>query len=398
MANSGKIIRALDSREGEMLDLLERLVNIDSGSYLKAGVDRVADIIAPKLRELGFEVERLAQPDFGDHLLARKGGSSAKRLLCIGHMDTVFPDGEAKRRPFRIEGDKAYGPGIIDMKGGIVVLLYSLQALMEADPDLYRSLDLVLLFNSDEEVLSPTSTPYIVREAKASDTVCVLEPARPKGQVVIKRKGVGKYCLTVHGKAAHAGVQPELGISAIEELARTILDLHALTDFEDGLTVNVGVIKGGSRSNVIAEHAYAEIDVRAVDQTQIDRVQEEFGRICRPHREGIRMELTGGIDFPPMLKTQRSLELLRLVQEAGRELSVDIDGIPTGGGSDGNHASQYAPTIDGLGPQGTGAHSPDEILIVPTLLERSKILALFIEKWQRSFAPKEDYPKGLSSL
>ncbi len=398
MANSGKIIRALDSREGEMLDLLERLVNIDSGSYLKAGVDRVADIIAPKLRELGFEVERLAQPDFGDHLLARKGGSSAKRLLCIGHMDTVFPDGEAKRRPFRIEGDKAYGPGIIDMKGGIVVLLYSLQALMEADPDLYRSLDLVLLFNSDEEVLSPTSTPYIVREAKASDTVCVLEPARPKGQVVIKRKGVGKYCLTVHGKAAHAGVQPELGISAIEELARTILELHALTDFEDGLTVNVGVIKGGSRSNVIAEHAYAEIDVRAVDQTQIDRVQEEFGRICRPHREGIRMELTGGIDFPPMLKTQRSLELLRLVQEAGRELSVDIDGIPTGGGSDGNHASQYAPTIDGLGPQGTGAHSPDEILIVPTLLERSKILALFIEKWQRSFAPKEDYPKGLSSL
>jgi glutamate carboxypeptidase len=398
MAGSGKIIQSLDKRETEMLALLERLVNIDSGTNLKAGVNQVAGIIASKLRGLGFEVERLSQPDFGDHLLARKGGPSAKRLLCIGHMDTVFPEGEAKRRPFRIEGEKAYGPGVIDMKGGIVGLLFSLQALMEGDPDLYRALDLILLLNSDEEVLSPSSTPYIIREARASDTVCVLEPARPMGQVVIKRKGVGKYYLTVHGRAAHAGAQPELGISAIEELARTILELHALNDFGDGLTVNVGVIRGGGRSNIVAEHAYAEIDVRVIDQAQMDRVQEEFGRICRPHRDGIRMELTGGIEFPPMLKTERSLELLRLVQEAGRELGVDIDEIPTGGGSDGNHASHYAPTIDGLGPQGTGAHSPDETLIVPTLLERSKVFALFIHKWQRSYVPKGDYPKGLSPL
>ncbi|MFQ5842642.1 MAG: M20 family metallopeptidase, partial [Thermodesulfobacteriota bacterium] len=346
----------------------------------------------------GFEVERLPQTDFGDHLLARKGGASIKRLLCIGHMDTVFPEGEAKRRPFRIDGDKAYGPGVLDMKGGIVVLLYSLYALLKADPNLYQALDLTLLFNSEEEILSPTSTPCVIREAKAADTVCVFEPARPKGQVVIKRKGAGKYYLTVHGKAAHAGAQPELGASAIEELARTILEFHALTNFEEGLTVNVGVIRGGSRSNIIAERASAEIDVRAVDQDHIDRIQNEFNRICRPHRDGIRMELTGGIAFPPMLKTERSLELLRLVHEAGRELGVDIDEIPTGGGSDGNHASHYAPTIDGLGPQGTGAHSPDETLIVPTLVERSKVFALFIEKWHQSFATKKDYPKGLSPL
>jgi glutamate carboxypeptidase len=398
MTHSRKIIQSLDKRETEMLALLEQLVNIDSGTHLKEGVDRVAGIIAQRLSKLGFEVERLSQPDFGDHLLARKEGSSRKRLLCICHMDTVFPEGEARRRPFRIEGDKAYGPGVIDMKGGIVVLLYSLQALMETDPDLYGTFDLTLLFNSDEEVLSPSSTPFIIREAKSADAVCVLEPARPKGQVVIRRKGVGKYCLTVHGKAAHAGAQPELGISAIEELARTILELHALTDFQEGLTVNVGVIRGGSRSNVVAEHAYAEIDVRAVDQGQVDRVQREFSRICRPHRDGIRMEFTGGIEFPPMLTTERGLELLRLVQEAGGEVGVDIDEIPTGGGSDGNHASYYAPAIDGLGPQGTGAHSPDETLIVPTLVERSKVLALFIEKWQRSLGPKGDYPKGLSSL
>jgi len=398
MVHSGETIKYLDKREAEMLTLLEKLVNIDSGTYLRRGVNQIASIIVPKLHELGFEVEQLAQPDFGDHLLARKGGTSIKKLLCIGHMDTVFPEGEAKRRPFRIDGDKAYGPGVLDMKGGIVVLLSSLYVLMKADPGLYQALDLTVLLNSEEEVLSPTSTPYIIREAQAADTVCVFEPARPEGQVVIKRKGAGKYYLTVHGKAAHAGAQPELGVSAIEELARAILDFHALTDFEGGLTINVGVVRGGSRSNIIAEHAYAEIDVRAVDQVQIERIQEEFNRICRPHRDGIRMELTGGIAFPPMLKTERSLELLRLIQEAGRELGVDIDEIPTGGGSDGNHASHYAPTVDGLGPQGTGAHSPDEILIVPTLLERSKVFALFIEKWHQSFAPKEDYPKGLSPL
>jgi len=181
-------------------------------------------------------------------------------------------------------------------------------------------------------------------------------------------------------------------------LARAILEFHALTDFEEGLTVNVGVIRGGSRSNIIADRASAEIDVRAVDQDHVDRIQTEFNRICRPHRDGIRLELTGGITFPPMLKTERSLELLRLIQEAGREVGVGIDEIPTGGASDGNHASHYAPTIDGLGPQGTGAHSPDETLMVHTLLERSKVFALFIEKWHESFAPKENYPKGLSPL
>ncbi|NIS61254.1 MAG: M20/M25/M40 family metallo-hydrolase, partial [Proteobacteria bacterium] len=243
-------------------------------------------------------------------------------------------------------------------------------------PTLYRTLDLTVLLNSEEEIGSPTSTPHVIREAQSADTVCVFEPARPEGQVVIKRKGVGKYHLTVHGKAAHAGTQPELGVSAIEELAHTILKFHALNDFEGGLTVNVGVVRGGSRPNIIAEHAYAEIDVRVVDEAQMKRVQKEFNRICCAHRDGIRMELTGGITFPPMLKTERSLELLRLIQDAGRELGVDIDEIPTGGGSDGNNASHYAPTVDGLGPQGTGAHSPDETLIVPTLLERSKVFAL----------------------
>jgi len=398
MIDPGEIIRVLDKRKEEMLSLLERLVNIDSGTYLKAGVNRVAEGLLPNLHQLGFGIERISQPDFGDHLFARKGGASGKRLLCVGHMDTVFPEGETKRRPFRTEGEKAYGPGVADMKGGIMVLLFALNVLMEVHSDLYRNLDLTVFLNSDEEIGSPASTPYIIREAKAADTVCVFEPARPNGQVVIKRKGVGKYSLSVHGRAAHAGAQPELGVSAIEELARTILELHALTNSDDGLTVNVGVIGGGSRANIIADQAYAEIDVRVKDKAHIDRVREEFDRICHPQKQGIRMELTGGISFPPMLKTERSLELLGLIQEAGRELGVDIGEIPSGGGSDGNTTSYYAPTIDGLGPQGTRAHSQDETVIVPTLIERSAVFVLFIEKWLRSFAPKEDYPKGLSPL
>jgi glutamate carboxypeptidase len=279
-----------------------------------------------------------------------------------------------------------------------VVLLSSLSALMEADPDLYQALDLTVFLNSEEEIGSPASTPYIIQEAQAAETVCIFEPARPNGQVVIKRKGVAKYSLSVYGRGAHAGSQPELGVSAIEELARTILELHALTNFDEGLTVNVGIIRGGSRANIIADQASAEIDVRVKDQSHIDRVREEFDRICHPRREGIRMELSGGMLFPLMLKTERSLELLGLIQEAGRELGVDIDEIPTGGGSDGNTTSHYAPTIDGLGPQGTRAHSPEETVIVSTLTERSAVFALFIEKWLGSFTPKKDYPKGLSPL
>jgi glutamate carboxypeptidase len=398
MTDSVQIIQALNKRKGEMLALLESLVNIDSGTFLKAGVNRVAEVLLPSLQHLGFEIERFSHPDFGDQLLARKGGSSGKRLLCVGHMDTVFPEGEAKRRPFRVKGDKAYGPGVSDMKGGIVVLLSSLSALMEADPDLYQTLDLTVFLNSEEEIGSPASTPYIIQEAQAAETACIFEPARPNGHVVIKRKGVAKYSLSVYGRGAHAGSQPELGVSAIDELARTILELHALTNFDDGLTVNVGVIRGGSRANIIADQASAEIDVRVKDQAHIDRVREEFDRICHPRREGIRMELTGGILFPLMLKTERSLELLGLIQEAGRELGVDIDEIPTGGGSDGNTTSHYAPTIDGLGPQGTRAHSPEETVIVSTLTERSAVFALFIEKWLGGFTPKKDYPKGLSPL
>lgn len=398
MENGTSVQKYLDEKKNEMLALLEKLVNIDSGTRYREGANQLIEVILPVLGKLGFEAKRLSQPDFGDHVLARKSGSSPKRLLCAGHMDTVFGEGEARKRPFRIEGDKAYGPGVIDMKGGIVVLLYSLLALKERDPDFYNLLNLALLFNSDEEVASPSSRPYFEEEAQKADAVCVFEPARPGGEVVIKRKGVGMYFLHVYGRAAHAGAQPELGLSAIEEIAHKVLELHALTDFKGGLTVNVGVIKGGSRFNIVADQAQAEIDVRVVNQGQLERLEKEFQRIAQPHREGLRIELTGGIQFPPMLKTKRSLELFGLYQEAGRELGIDIREVPTGGGSDGCRTSQSAPTIDALGPQGTGNHTADETLLIPTLVHRAKIFAVFLKKWEKHFAPKGDYPGGLAPL
>jgi glutamate carboxypeptidase len=398
MDNSDKIIEFLDRNQQQMVALLGNLVKIDSGTYTKEGLNQMAELIGRRLKDLGFQVQRLPQADLGDHLLARKEGPSAKKLFCIGHMDTVFPENEAQRRPFRIEGEKAFGPGVIDMKGGLVVLLFALQALREQQPDLYKKIQMTLLFNSDEEIISPSSTPIVVQEAKGADTVCIFEPIRHRGQVLTKRKGVGRYSLNVYGKAAHAGENPESGISAIQALAKKILDLHALNDYKRGLTVNVGIIKGGSRFNVIADQASAEIDVRILAHSQEEIIQKEFQRICQSQADGVRLELTGGVLFPPMLKTGRSLELLRLVQEAGKDLNLAIEETMTGAGSDGNHASYYAPTIDGLGPQGTGAHSPDEVLFVPTLVERAKLFALFVKKWEDSFAPKGDYPQGLTPL
>jgi len=260
-----KLTEYIDGREAEMLAFLEKVVNIDSGTHDKAGVDAVGELLSGRLRQLGFQVERSPQTQYGDHLVARKLGKGSRRILFVGHMDTVFPAGTAARRPFRIEGGRAYGPGVLDMKGGDVSLLYALEALKETGSRFYGEVSMTVIFNSDEEVLSPTSKTIIEAEAKRADSACVFEPARPGGEYVARRKGVGKYYLTVHGRAAHAGAQPEAGRSAVGELAHKIIAIHGLTDFGTGTTLNVGLVKGGERSNVVAETAYAEIDLRVPD-------------------------------------------------------------------------------------------------------------------------------------
>jgi len=381
------LIDYINEKEEAMLALLEKLVNIDCGTYTRSGVDQVGDILAEKLASLGFSTERSRQEKYGDHVIGHKTGSGKDRILFIGHMDTVFPEGTAQKRPFRIEDGRAYGPGVSDMKGGIVCLLYALEALKEKTPDIFDRIEMDVIFNSDEEVLSPTSRPIIEDLAKRAQTACVFEPARPGGEYVIQRKGVGKYIMKISGRAAHAGAQPEQGRSAVGALAHKIVALHELTDFSEGTTVNVGLISGGERSNVVAESAYAEIDVRVPDTAAAERLDRQIQEIAqKAHVPDTTCAVTGGILFPPMVQTPQSKRLFTSLQEAGRRLGLELTGIATGGGSDGNHAARFTPTLDGMGPRGTGAHSDRESMEVATLTQRSQVTALFLAKWPELIA------------
>jgi len=376
------LVTYIDGKQQEMLSFLERIVNMDSGTLDKAAVDRLGAILTDRLTALGFTVERVPQTQYGDHLVGHKPGIGDRRILFIGHMDTVFSPGEAARRPFRIEGDRAYGPGVLDMKGGLVSLLYALEALKATGQPAFDAIPMSVVFNSDEEVLSPTSRLLIQQEARRAQLACVFEPARPGGEYVIRRKGVGKYYLTVRGRAAHAGAQPELGRSAIEEMARKVLEIHALTDYKTGTTLNVGLIRGGERSNVVAAEAYAEIDVRVPNTNEAKRVEDRLREIVATNTvPDTTAELAGGIDFPPMEQTPEARAQFEALQAVGRTLGLDLKGIATGGGSDGNHASQFTPTLDGMGPRGSEAHSDREFMVVPTLAERTKVTALFLASW-----------------
>jgi len=378
----------LDGREGDAIRFLETLVNQDSGTYDREDVNALADMLAPPLLELGFTPTRFPQTTYGDHWLWERRGSGPKRLLCVSHLDTVFSRGTARARPFAIAGARATGPGVLDMKGGITSLLFAFRALAAADSPAWRETTIAWVLNSDEEVLSPTSRPLIRAEAERATSVAVTEPARPGGEHVIGRKGAAKFFLEVTGRAAHAGNQPEVGRSAVLAMARKICALHALTDLAEGTTVNVGVVRGGERSNVVADRCYAEIDLRAWSPAAAEKAIARFREIAEhPDVDGTAARLWGDMNFPPWPEgLPGTMALLALVQEAGHELGLALRGIPTGGGSDGNHASGVAPTIDGLGPQGSLAHNPDEYIELPTLLERAKVNARFIELWAERFA------------
>jgi glutamate carboxypeptidase len=379
------LFKYLDDQEDQMLELLAMLVNIDSGSYDKSGIDRVILILKEKFGELGFDAEVITQAERGNHLLARKHGTSSRRLLLIGHCDTVFEAGTAIQRPFRMDGSRAYGPGVADMKGGLTVMMFALGAIRMIAPSVWNDLGFTVIVNSDEEISSPTSRQIIEAEASQANAICVLEPARPGGEYVTQRKGHGTFYLSITGKSAHAGVDPESGASAIHELCKKGISIQALNNYKSGLTVNIGVVRGGTRPNVVADSAVAEIDVRITALDEGEWISGELTKIAAEvDTPGTHSELTGAIEFPPMPRNENTMQLFRLVQQAGAELGLTLRDISTGGVSDGNYASQYAPTCDGMGPQGGGFHSPDEYIELPTLLERTKILARFITLWHAS--------------
>ena len=360
---------------------LEALVNIDCGTHNKAGVDTVVRYVRERFREFGAEIVDLPQEKFGNMLYARWRGQGRTRIVMIGHTDTVYSDGIAGQFPFHRRGTHLMGPGISDMKSGLLAGIYAAHAV--AQSGLTHFAEIGMFCNSEEEVGSPISRKLYAQYARGADAVLVLEAARESGAMVSARKGVGTYKLTVRGKAAHAGVEPHKGSNAILALARYTEALHALNALRPGLTLNVGVVRGGTRPNVVSDLAEAEIDVRilrAEDAGPLDQAMREI--LAREVVAGTTAELTGGISNPPMEKTEASARLVALAQQAARESGFEIEDVATGGGSDGNYtAALGVPTIDGLGPIGGNGHNAmEEWLDEHSIVPRTAMLAKLIVK------------------
>lgn len=375
----------IDGVADEQIDFVRTLVSIDSGTDDKAGVDKAGAILAHELHSLGFEVLFAPQTEVGNHVIARKSAGSGHDVLLVGHLDTVFPRGTAAGRPFTIEAGRAYGPGVYDMRGGLGVLVYALRALRDAAADTWRTLGIRIVLNSDEEPGSDTSREAIASEAQQAALACILEPARAGGEYVSARKGVSRYVVSVRGIAAHSGNQPHLGASAISELAAKVVALDALDGVEDGLTVNVGVLHGGTRVNMVADSADCEVEMRLPTLASMNLVEDRIRRVNEPLAvPRTQTVVTGGLKQYPMEARADQEPLWQLLELAGREIGFEVRRVATGGASDGNTTSRFVPTIDGMGPRGDYAHSPEEYIDVSSLTERTKALARFLELWHQS--------------
>lgn len=380
MSTNGEaeIIEWLASQRQAMIDQLRLLVDTDSGSYDKEGVDRVGAHIRAFLTEAGLACETFPNERFGDCIRATLGKPDEQRrpILLMGHRDTVFPQGEAQRRPFRIEGGRAYGPGVADMKAGLVMNSFVLAAFARfGAPG-----PLVGLYTSDEEIGSPSSRALIEREARRARAVFNAEPGRPSGNVVTGRKGGVFMRVDIRGVPAHSGVNFEQGISAIEELARKITAIHGLTDLGRGITVNVGLVTGGQSVNTVAPHARAEIDLRYIEpQDRAGTVAEIERIVAASFVEGTSASLEILGEFLPLVQTDASRLLFDLYADCARRVGFDVGGEFTGGCADsGFAAAMGAPTLCATGPCGGKAHSPDEFLELDTIVPRAQALALSI--------------------
>jgi len=361
------------------LDDLRRLVDIDCGSYTPSGVDEVGRWVAAFLAELGATVEIRPDPagQLGATVIATfDGRPGGPRVLLIGHMDTVFDPGTVAERPFRIEDGIAYGPGVTDMKSGLLAGLYALKAIIEERGGLPFE-RLVFIANPDEEIGSPTSTPHIRAFAAESDVALVLECARANGDIVSARKGILDLRLVVNGRAAHAGVEPEKGRSAVLEAARIVEDLHDLNGRWPGVTVNVGVIGGGTRPNVVAARCSLEVDVRATTREALETAEAEIRRIAESTEvPDTTVEFEPMARWWPMERLERSGRLVDHARAVAAGLGFTIADASTGGASDANTTSGMGiPSLDGLGPIGGNDHAPAEYLDVNSIVPRTTLLA-----------------------
>lgn len=371
------LYRTLRRRQAAMVELLGGLVRQESPSSSKAAVDRLARTLAREWRRRGALVHVLTSRTAGAILRAEiflGRGRPHGQLLVLGHLDTVYELGTLRRMPFRVRGGRAYGPGTFDMKSGLVQALFAVEALQVLK--LAPARKLVFLFTSDEEVGSAVGRPVVEREARRSEAVLVLEPSSGlHGALKTARKGVGEFELVVEGRAAHAGIEPEKGVSATEELAAQILRVKRLARPARGLTLNVGVIEGGTRTNVVAERARAQVDVRIARRADGPGIERRL-RALRPVDRRTRLRVTGGINRPPLERTPPVVRLFRQARQLAATMGVRLDESSTGGGSDGNFtAALGVPTLDGLGGVGAGAHSPGEFVVVRRMPERAALLA-----------------------
>ncbi|MGJ5204144.1 M20 family metallopeptidase [Bradyrhizobium sp. HKCCYLR20261] len=360
-----------DSRT--ILEGIRQWVEIETPTEAPDQVNRLADLVAGGYRGLDATIERIAGRDgCGDHLVARSGwGQDAPGILVLSHLDTVHPIGFIQRLPFSIDGDVAYGPGIYDMKGGAYLAFHAFRELCANGE---RSLlGITHLFVSDEEIGSPTSRALIEEEGRRAKYVLVTEPARDGGKIVTGRKGVARFDVAIKGVPAHAGARPQDGRSAIRELANVIQALEALNDPKRGITVNVGVVRGGTRPNVIAEEAFAEVDARLPSPADAEEIVPKILGL-KSRSEGVTVEVRGEVNRPPYVKGNAGAALFEHARSLAEEIGFELADTYTGGGSDGNFTAPFTATLDGLGVDGKGAHTHYEQMYISSIEPRARLL------------------------
>ncbi|HEX9840202.1 MAG TPA: M20 family metallopeptidase [Anaerolineales bacterium] len=370
--------------------LLKLLVETESPSHDKAAVDGVGAIVAEEARGLGAQVEIIPNKETGDHVLARfgaqqsastveagRGVRGAAGILLLCHMDTVFPLGTLPKIPYRESDGKIFGPGTLDMKAGIVIALAAIEEALKNG----MTRPVTLLCTSDEEIGSLTSREYIERLAKESGLVLVLEGGLVDGSLKTWRKGVGEFRVKVHGRAAHAGGDHEKGRNAIEEMAHQVIAIQGLTNYSKQTTLNVGVIRGGTVSNVVPEEAFIQVDVRVMQPGEWEHLEVEMKKLI-PMLDGTSIEVSGGLNRPPMPFDEAMKSTFKKAKSIAAQIGIDLKAGGTGGASDANFVAPLGiPVLDGLGAVGEGYHSEREYIFAESLEERAKLIAALLRKW-----------------
>jgi glutamate carboxypeptidase len=353
-------------------------VEIESQTADVEGVNRLTERVATGFRQAGANVERIpGSGSTADHLFIQAPWNDDRPgILVLCHLDTVHPKGTLEKFKFRVEGDRAYGPGIYDMKGGAYLAYAAYRSLAEAGET--TPLPLRFLYTSDEEIGSPTSRPFIEAQAKNARYVLVMEPARDGGKVVTGRKGVARFSIKVEGRPAHSGTRHADGRSAILEMAKHIIEIEGMTDYSRGITVNVGRIEGGTTVNTVPAHCWAAVDVRVPTVAAADEIVSRL-RSLKPKNPDTTVVVSGGLNRPPFEKNEGVAQLFEHARLIAKEIGIDLEDCYTGGGSDANFTAHLAPTLDGLGVDGAGAHTLEEHLLISSLVPRMQLLRRLFE-------------------